>query len=415
MSHPSPRAPLAGVKVLDLTRLLPGNYATLLLAELGADVIKIEDTRAGDGTRVAPPYTGGGSAAHASLNRGKRSVQYDLKDATDRESFLSLVKLADVLVDSFRPGVLDRLGLGDDVLTAANPRLVHASLVAYSDDERSAWPGHDLNAQALSGLLSLSAPIGGTPAMPGVQAADLMAGTQVALAVLAGLVSRDGGGSDESGDESTEESGGSAASNARATSAGYRAQVSMLDSAYALLGLAGAQGAAALRGESVEPASGQMLSGGLACYDLYKCADDRYVAVGALEQQFFVRICELLGRTDLAALQYDLAAQSQLHDELAAIFATQPRDHWTALLSQADTCVTPVRSVTEALTDASEQASGQVGVIDAADGSALSAVRAVAWKPIPGSTEWLADAGAPSLGADTEAVRRAAEHGRWPT
>jgi len=362
----------------------------LLLAGLGADVIKIEDTAAGDGTRGAPPFVGGGSAAHATLNRGKRSVQFNLKEIADRELFLALVAHADVVVDSFRPGVLDRLVLGDGVLEATNPALVHVSLVAYDvDGARALLPGHDLNAQALSGVLSLTTDDGGRPAMPGVQSADLAAGTQVALAVLAGLWST--------------------RTNPAEGARYFRTSVSMLDSAYGLLGLSGAQAAAAIRGESNEPGSRQMLTGALACYDLYECSDGAYIAVGALEPQFFVRICELLDRQDLTPLQYNLARQDELRDELSTIFSSHTRGHWTELLSAEDTCVTPVLSVVEALGDPDATARALIHDVAASDGSALNAVRTVPWLPAEGAT-----AKAPVLGADNDDVRAAAAAGEWP-
>ncbi len=274
-------SPLEGVRVLDLTRLLPGNYATLLLAGLGADVIKVEDTVGGDGIRLAPPYAAGGSVPHAILNRGKRSAQFDLKNPADRELFLALVAQADVVVDSFRPGVLDRLGVGPDALDRANPRLVHVSLTAYGDGARAKLPGHDLNAQALAGLLTLTGGADAAPALPGVQSADLVAGLQVALAVVSGVLS------------------------VRSSGSGFRTNVSMLDASYSLLGLAGAQAAATARDAAPEPAPEQMLSGALACYRLYRCSDGRFVALGALEPQFFAAFCELLEQPELAAWQFD--------------------------------------------------------------------------------------------------------------
>jgi alpha-methylacyl-CoA racemase len=385
-------APLDGVRVLDLTRLLPGNYGALVLAGLGADVIKVEDMAAGDGTRGAPPFAAGGSLAHAVLNRGKRSVQFDLKSPDDRDLFLALVAQADAVVDSFRPGVLERLGLGAQVLDAANPRLVHVSLTAYGTGERAALAGHDLNAQALAGLLSLTEGAEGAPALLGVQMADLAAGLQVALAVVSGItISRRDG-------------------------TGFRTNVAMLDAAYTLLGLAGAQAAATLLGASPEPAPHQALNGGLACYGIYACADGRHVALGALEPQFFSRFCELIGWPELAALQYQLDKQGELRASIADVMLTRSRDEWTAMLANEDTCLTPINSVTEAFADADAVARGVVTQVTAPDDSAIAAVRVVPWLASGAAQSHVtADvSGAPTLGADSAEVRAAAAQGQWP-
>jgi crotonobetainyl-CoA:carnitine CoA-transferase CaiB-like acyl-CoA transferase len=372
--------------------LLPGNYGTLLLAGLGADVIKVEDMAAGDGTRGAPPFAAGGSLAHAVLNRGKRSVQFDLKSAEDRELFLALVSQADVVVDSFRPGVLDRLGLGARALDTANPRLVHVSLTAYGTGERAALAGHDLNAQALSGLLSLTEGAVGAPALNGVQIADLAAGLQVALAVVSGITV------------------------ARRDGTGFRTNVAMVDAAYTLLGLAGAQAAATLLGASPEPAPNQALNGGLACYGIYECGDQRHVALGALEPQFFARFCELIGKPELAALQYQLDKQNELRESIAGILLTRTRDEWTAVLAGEDTCVTPVNSVTEAFADADAVARGVITQVAAPDDTAITAVRVVPWLAASAAQSHItADVdGAPALGADSADVRAAASQGQWP-
>jgi crotonobetainyl-CoA:carnitine CoA-transferase CaiB-like acyl-CoA transferase len=385
-------APLAGVRVLDLTRLLPGNYGTLLLAGLGADVIKVEDMAAGDGTRGAPPFAAGGSLAHAVLNRGKRSVQCDLKSADDRELFLALVSQAEVVVDSFRPGVLDRLGLGAQVLAAANPKLVHVSLTAYGTGQRAALAGHDLNAQALSGLLSLTEGAAGAPALNGVQIADLAAGLQVALAVVSGITV------------------------ARRDGTGFRTNVAMVDAAYTLLGLAGAQAAATLLGASPEPAPRQALNGGLACYGVYECGDQRHLALGALEPQFFARFCELIGQPDLTALQYQLDKQDELRESIAAVLLTHTRDEWTSVLANEDTCVSPVNNVTEAFADADAVARGVMTDIAAPDDSSIAAVRIIPWLASSAAMSHVTPdlSGAPALGADSDVVRAAAQRGQWP-
>lgn len=369
---PPARPALVGVRVLDLTRLLPGNYATLLLMGLGAEVVKVEEL-GGDGTRAAPPYAATGeSGPNIVLNRGKSSVALDLKQADAQQLLLRLVAASDVLLDSFRPGVLERLGLSADALAAANPRLVHVSLTAFgAGGPYAAVPAHDLNTEALAGIVGMSVDDAGRPALPAVPIADMATGMQAALAVVAGLraVAADG--------------------------SGYRAEVSMLESAVSLTALAAGHIAA---GQGTVPAPRDMLTGALACYGYYRCADGGWQAVGALEPKFFRRVCELLGAPELAEIQYDLGRQEELRRRLAAIFATRTRDEWTDLLLLEDTCVTPVNDLAEAFTDPNLEA--RSAVVDAvrSDGAPARVVRAVPWLSEAGGH------GPAALGGDAERV-----------
>ena len=364
--------PLAGVRVLDLTRLLPGNTATLVLAGLGADVVKVEDPRSGDGTRLAPPYAATGeSGPHVALNRGKRSLAVDLKHPEGPGLLLELVARADVLVDSFRPGVLDRLGLGPDALAAANPSLVHVSITAYGDGAMAALPGHDLNAEGYAGLLSLSRGPEGAPAMPAVPVADLTAALQAVIAVLAGLRRAESG------------------------QGGLRADVPMVDAALTLATML--SGTVAVTGAA--PPSPDMLSGALACYRPYRCADGQWVVCAGLEPKFFARTVELLGRPDLAARQYDPAGQEELAAELAGLFGALPRVEVLALLEHEDTCVSPVHDVAAAM--AAAEPRGSIVRARLADGTGVPVISAVPWLPGAGAGD---GAAAPALGADTDAV-----------
>ncbi len=364
---------LTGVRVLDLTRLLPGNYATLVLYGLGAEVIKVEDAT-GDGTRYAPPLaTTSESGPDLVLNRGKRSISLDLKRTEAQELLLQLVAESEVLMDSFRPGVLDRLGLGAAELASANPTLVHVSITAFGEGgPDAALAAHDLNSQSLAGLLSLTTAVDGAPAMPAVTVADLASGMQAALAVLAGLRAVGQG------------------------SAGYRANVAMSDSALAFTGLAAGHLAA---GNGTLPSTPDMLTGALACYGVYRCSDDGWLAVGGLESKFFGRMCEVLGHPELSALQYDLDRQQELRDSLAAIFATRSRDEWAGVLGPADTCVTPVNNLAEAFAETNAVDRGVVITARLADGREVPVVRAVPWLP-----EVAAPAGVSVLGADAERI-----------
>jgi crotonobetainyl-CoA:carnitine CoA-transferase CaiB-like acyl-CoA transferase len=371
---PSPSRPLDGVRVVDLTRLLPGAYATSLLVGLGADVIKVEDPRGGDGLRLSPPYAGTGeSGLFVALCRGKRSMALDLKSAQGRTVLLALVGSAQVLVDSFRPGVLDRLGLTVEALAEANPSLVHVSMTAYGDGDRAALPGHDLNAEGYAGLLGLARGTDGAAAMPAVPVSDMAAGLQAALAVVSGLRL------------------------AESAAQPFRADVTMLDSALSLTAIG--QGAVIATGEA--PPTPDVLTGGLACYGIYRCADGLELACGALEPQFFVRVAELVGDPALAAAQYDITGQDALRGRLTTLFAERPRHEWLALLEDDQTCVTPVRTAAEALADPDLRARGVVEDVALADGTLRTAARPVAWLPhdadAPPKT-------APALGAHTEAI-----------
>jgi len=364
--------PLAGVTVLDLTRLLPGNYATLLLVGLGANVIKVEDVHGGDGIRQMMVFPGQSeSAGHVVLNRGKRSISVNLKDPAGQRIVQELVGTADVLIDSFRPGVMSRLGLGPADLARANPTLVHVSITAFGQTgPYAAKPAHDLNTAGYAGLLGLVCDDSG-PVMPGLQNADLASGLHAALATLAGL-------------RVVEQSG-----------VGYRADVAMSDSAAGLLPLQ----VATVAGTGQAPPVPDYLTGQLACYDVYECADGKSITVAGLEPKFFGRMAELIERPDLTAQQFDPAMQPQLRQALAEVFASRDRADWMAVLADEDTCVGPVLSVAEALTDEHFADRGAVTSATFSDSKSAAVFRAVPW-------DGRGDSGltAPSLGQDTADV-----------
>ncbi|HYQ81796.1 MAG TPA: CoA transferase, partial [Anaeromyxobacteraceae bacterium] len=296
------RLPLDGVRVLDLSRLLPGPYATLVLADLGADVVKVEEAPGGDYLRWMPPLAGEQSGFFHALNRNKRSLRLDLKKPAGAAAFRRLVRRFDVVVESFRPGVMDRLGLGYEALRAAQPGLVLCSISGYGQDgPYRNRAGHDLDYCATAGVLALNGPPE-RPLPPGVQVADVAGGSWPAVAgVLAALVRR------------------------AATGEGGHVDVSMTDGALAMLVLQ--LGGAAARGTPLQRA-GEMLNGGAACYGVYRTRDGRFVALGALEPKFFRRFCEAAGRPDLAERQFDDGGRGPLA-ELTALFAARTRDEWT--------------------------------------------------------------------------------------
>jgi alpha-methylacyl-CoA racemase len=380
----SPRSlPLAGLRVLDLTRLLPGGYATQMLADLGADVVKIEEPGLGDYARTMPPLKGDVGQGFLAVNRNKRSVALNLKHPEGREALLRLVDGADVLVESFRPGVMARLGLAHQTLRERNGRLIVCAISGYGQDgPYSQRPGHDLNYVGYAGLLAHLTRPGQPPTLPGAQFADIAGGALMAVVgILAALVGRE------------------------ATGEGRVVDVSMLDGTLALLPLLASM---ALNGVS-EPAPGAgWLAGALPGYNVYEAADGRYVTLGALEPKFWAEFCRRVGHPDLIARQFptDQEERDRTAGELAAIFRTRTRDEWVALLGDADVCLGPVNTLTEALADPQVMARG---VAAQADYGSLGGVGgALRLAPRMSDAPLDAGRGLPALGEHTaEALREA--------
>ena len=317
--------PLQGLRVLDLTRLLPGGFCSMLMADFGADVIKVEDTGMGDYVRWAPPFYEGvensaRSALFLSLNRGKRSIRIDLKSQDGKDVLLRLVRDADVLLESFRPGVLDRLGVGYERLKSENPGLVYGAITGYGQDgpgrERS---GHDLNYLGLNGILGLSGEVDGPPVSSSAQIADLGGGALMAVVgVLIALRERDRSGE------------------------GQLVDCSMFDGSLSFLAMLAAE---MLAGGPV-PRRGELrLSGGIVCYRPYRCADG-YVTLGALEPKFWAAFCRGVGREDLAEHAFDPPG-SDAHRAVCEIFAARTREQWRAFAAEHDCCLEPVMDLPE--------------------------------------------------------------------
>ncbi len=280
--------PLDGLRVLDLTRLLPGAYATLLLAARGAEVIKIEEPHAGDTMRTLGP------AYFDALNRGKKSVALDLKSPDGRRVLDALLPTADVAVDSFRPSAAKRLRVDADTLRASHPRLICASMIGFPRDcERAEQPAHDVNYQALAGLLH-------PPTLPGPLVADIGAAMQTTIEILAALVER------------------------QRTGVGRAIDVPLAEAA---------------RAWTLFPSTRDFDS---ACYALYETADRQWLAVGALEPKFWRAFCERLGRADLIPRQH-----ARAFDDVRALMRTKTRDEWMAHFDGVDTCLTPVLAPAE--------------------------------------------------------------------
>ncbi|MBI3458105.1 MAG: CoA transferase [Candidatus Rokubacteria bacterium] len=315
--------------MLDLSRLLPGPYCSLLFADLGAEVIKVEEPGVGDYARMTRPHWGdsGIGAYFLLLNRNKKSVSLNLRTEGGKAVFRRLVETADVLLESFRPGVMDRLGLGWEALRAANPRLIYCAITGYGQDgPYRDLVGHDINYLGYAGALSVTGPRGGPPLMPGVQVADIGGGALLAaFAIAAALYHR------------------------RESGRGQFIDVAMTDGVVSWLapyfGPFFATGKLPARGE-------ERLNGGWACYQAFETGDGRHVTLGALEPKFWANFCRLIGREDLVSLQYaEGEARERAEAELRAIFRTKPRDEWVRLLQTEDVCAGPVLTLDEVVRD----------------------------------------------------------------
>ncbi len=316
--------PLTTLRVLDFTTLLPGPYATMMMADMGAEVLRVESPDRMDMTRMIPPHDGGTSTAHAYLNRGKQSITLDLKQAESIEQVKSLVRDFDIVIEQFRPGVMARLGLDYESLKAENPALIYCSISGYGQTgpyrERA---GHDINYLALSGVSSYSGRKDSGPPPLGIQVADVAGGSHHAvMGVLAAVVHRQN------------------------TGEGQHVDVSMTDAAFALNAMSGAAWLAG--GEEPAPEQG-MLNGG-AFYDYYRTADERWLSVGSLEPAFTKRLCEVIGRPDLAG--YGLSPkpehQMELKQALRDAIGQKPLAQWKEIFAAQDACVEPVLSLREA-------------------------------------------------------------------
>lgn len=328
--------PLSGIRVLDLSRLLPGAYASQMLADFGAEVIKVEEPGTGDYGRFLPPYGPGGMSLYfLAINRNKRSITVNLKSAAGREVFFRLVRQADVVLESFRPGVLERLGLGYEQLKEVQPGLIYCAISGYGQDgPYRLRAGHDLNYAGYAGLLHYNRGADGAPAMPPTQLGDLAGGSFLSvIGILTALIGR------------------------AQTGEGRMIDVSMTEGVLSLLPLVATT--YLNTGEAPQPGRSP-LDGGLPCYNIYETQDGKHVTLAALEYKFWQTFCTQIGHLELLPLHLPMGSgeREQTMETLRAIFKTKTRDEWLAALADIDTCVGPVYSIDEALHDPHAQARG---------------------------------------------------------
>ncbi|MDW7650170.1 MAG: CaiB/BaiF CoA-transferase family protein [Bacillota bacterium] len=356
---------LSDVRVLDLTRLYPGPFCTMMMADMGAEVIKIESPGEGDYMRdMGPAPEGGDSLYFKLLNRNKKSMTLNLKAKGAAQVFLRLAAEADVIVEGFRPGVVDSLGVGYKDVCQVNPDIVYCSITGYGQEGPcSKRAGHDLNYIALAGILGITGNAGSAPAIPGVQIGDVGGGALMGLsAVLAALYARERG------------------------QGGRYLDIAMLDGLVSWLPLAMAE---VFAGNSVVR-GGAALNGGLACYHVYETADAKHMTLAALEQKFWQAFCQAVTRDDLCELQYQ-PDQAALKKELAKIFKSRTRSEWEETFANVDACCEPVLDLVEVGRHPQVRARGMVS------GNSLGC-------PIRIQGEEMAVTDAPALGCHTVEV-----------
>ncbi len=342
---------LEGIRVMDLSRMLPGPYGTMLLADLGADVIRVENPEVMDTARLAPPLMGGVGAMYLMVNRNKRSISLNLKHEQGRAVFLDLVRTADVVIEQFRPGVMQALGLGYDALRAIRPDLIYCSLSGFGQDgPYRLRPGHDINYVSLAGLTDATRGADGKPTVPGFPVADLVGGIFAAFYILAALLAR------------------------QRTGEGRYLDVALADAVVSLASPLLAEAAVGDAGGSELLLSSFFRQSPF--YGIYRTSDGGYVSIGAIEPAFWTRLCEALGRPDLASQQYAVGDEAQeISRQLAEIFDSRTRAEWERELGNLDVMFAPVKSMAEMLEDHQVLVRGLIGSLEHPEAGFIPQVR----------------------------------------
>jgi crotonobetainyl-CoA:carnitine CoA-transferase CaiB-like acyl-CoA transferase len=377
-----PQPPLAGIKVLDLTKLAPGPFCTMILGDLGADVIKIEEPGPPTGRRAEQAGKAGTEGPGASfsaspfnaLNRNKKSIGLNLKSGPGKEVFRRMVQRADVLVQEYRPGVAERLGIGYEQMSLRNDRLIYCAVTGYGQDgPYRNLVGHDLNYIATAGVLSILGRAGQLPTIPHNLIADYAGGgMHAAIGILAALVARS------------------------QTGRGQYVDISMMDGSMALM----AQSFASFFANGRLPARGETpLDGAIPNYNLYETKDGKIITIGAIEPWFFANLCRALGREDLVEHEYNSAKRAEIVESFKAIFRTRTRDEWFEILSRTDVCVGKMNTLDEVEADPQVQARKMIVELETPEGRKVKQVGiSVKLSETPGSIRSLA----PTLGQHTE-------------
>ena len=314
--------PLEGIRVLDLSRLLPGPFCTMLLADMGAEVIKVEEPQKGDYNRFWPPIKKSNSGYFIGINRNKKSITLNLKNERAKEIFYKLVKNSDVVVESFRPGVTKKLGIDFDTLKDINSKIIYLSLTGFG--QNTSWkfrPAHDLNFLALSGILSFSGSKDKIPPIMGIQIADYAGALYGVIGILLALMRRE-----------------------KINKPQY-IDIAMLDCLFSFLSMIAGK---FFIDKKIPHPSDNLLNGGFACYNVYRTRDNRFITVGAIEEKFWNRLCEIIGKKEWKGLNFSKDKQNELIDGLQKIFSEKTLDDWMKIFKNEDVCVEPVLNLKEA-------------------------------------------------------------------
>ena len=317
---------LEGIKILDLSRLLPFNYCTLMLADLGAEVLKIEEPKIGDYMRWLPPKLKKENAIFLMANRNKKSMTLNLREEKAKEILRQLVKEYDVLFESFRPGVMKKLGVSYENLKEVNPRLIFCSSTGYGQDgPYSNRPGHDMNYIGVAGILEATGRHTGAPVIPGIPVADMSVGIFSAFSILAAIISRQNSGK------------------------GQYLDISMTDCmvSYNMVNIASYIASQQPQGTEILGIAGET-----PCYNVFKTKDGKFISLGNIEDKFWINLLKLIGREDLAEYQFATGEkQEKAMDELKQVFLTRTRREWLDLLEGKDTCYAPVNDIEDLMAD----------------------------------------------------------------
>lgn len=375
MSRKPQQGPLQGIRILDLSRLLPGPLATQLMADMGAEVIKIEDPKAQDMTRFFPPMIKNQSLFYLSINRSKLSVTLSLKTEEGKQQFMELVKTADVVFDSFRPGVLDKMQIGYEYAKKVNHKIIYVALTGYGQTgSLKDKAGHDVNYLGYSGILGMTG-LKNQPIMPSVQIADTAGGSYAAVtACLAALWARE------------------------RTGKGQLVDVAMTD---CVMPMASILYTKKLNSDDDSLRRGyDYLSGGLAHYNIYQCADGKWIALGSLEPKFFQGFCLMIGKPDwvMRMLPEEKTIES-LREDLAALFLTKTQEEWLQMAAGQDICLTPIMDLDEVYhSDYAKERELFFDMEHPAYGTIKTVNQPFKFSETPAKPSW----GAPLLGEDNE-------------
>jgi len=370
--------PLQGIRILDLTRLLPGPLGTMLMADMGAEVIKIEDPNNPDYVRAFPPYLNGESANYLSFNRSKLSLKLDYNSETGKQTFFELVKTADVVVEQFRPGFLDKIGIGYENAKAINPAIVYVSVTGYGQTgPYSKLAGHDLNYIAYAGVLGVTGEAKNAPVVPGVQLADIAGGSYMTvIATLSALHAR------------------------TQTGVGQHVDVAMTDAVMPLLSAVYALYA----GGETSLERGQLpLSGGLPNYGVYTCQDGKHVALGTLEPKFWGKFCTLVNQPDWMAfiLPKNAVERADFKSKISTLFLSKPQNEWISFGLEHDLLISPIYDLSDLENDPHLQAREMIVTQEHARAGSFKTIGVpIKFSATPAQPAWPA----PIMGEDTEAI-----------